>query len=119
MIDANGSPQQAFAVFELLSDLRARIWIRYCVELHELIREQRYHPAMPTSTTAGAGSESVFLTSRAAMPAGHGRIVHSSLRHRLVSDLHCREQVLVRPLKTTSTTRRSCCKRDNGFLSSS
>jgi len=45
LIDADWSPQQAFAVFELLSDLRARIWMRYGVELHELIREQR---SMPT-----------------------------------------------------------------------
>ncbi|WP_175916074.1 hypothetical protein [Burkholderia sp. BCC1638] len=36
--------QPAFAVFELLSDLRARIWIRYGVELHELIRQQRSPP---------------------------------------------------------------------------
>ncbi|WP_321928665.1 hypothetical protein [Paraburkholderia guartelaensis] len=41
LIDAEWSPQQAFAVFELLSDLRARIWMRYGVELHELIRQQR------------------------------------------------------------------------------
>ncbi|KVW62287.1 hypothetical protein [Burkholderia ubonensis] len=38
------TPEQAFAVFELLSDLRARIWMRYGVELHELIREQRSPP---------------------------------------------------------------------------
>ncbi|MEM5386844.1 hypothetical protein VSR68_25095 [Paraburkholderia phymatum] len=31
LIDADWSPQQAFAVFELLSDLRARIWMRYGV----------------------------------------------------------------------------------------
>jgi hypothetical protein len=40
LIDADWSTQQAFAVFELLSDLRARIWM-YGLELHELIREQR------------------------------------------------------------------------------
>ncbi|MEX3935895.1 hypothetical protein AB4Y32_29575 [Paraburkholderia phymatum] len=44
LIDAEWSPQQAFAVFELLSDLRARIWMRYGVELHELIRQQRSPP---------------------------------------------------------------------------
>lgn len=44
LIDADWSPQQAFAVFELISDLRARIWMRYGVELHELIREQRSPP---------------------------------------------------------------------------
>ncbi|WP_269768974.1 hypothetical protein [Caballeronia calidae] len=31
-------------MFELLSDLRARIWMRYGVELHELIRAQRSPP---------------------------------------------------------------------------
>jgi hypothetical protein len=44
LIDAEWSPQQAFAVFELLGDLRARIWMRYGVELHELIRQQRSPP---------------------------------------------------------------------------
>ncbi|WP_434718293.1 hypothetical protein P5W98_03425 [Paraburkholderia sp. A1BS-2L] len=44
LIDTEWSPQQAFAVFELLSDLRARIWMRYGVELHELIRQQRSPP---------------------------------------------------------------------------
>ena len=44
LIDADWSPQQAFAVFELLSDLRARIWMRYGAELHELIRVQRSPP---------------------------------------------------------------------------
>ncbi|MEX3968892.1 hypothetical protein AB4Y45_42085 [Paraburkholderia sp. EG287A] len=41
LIDAEWSPQQALAVFELLSDLRARIWMCYGVELHDLIRQQR------------------------------------------------------------------------------
>ncbi|KVZ41248.1 hypothetical protein [Burkholderia ubonensis] len=44
LIDADWSPQQAFAVFELLSDMRARIWMRYGTELHELIRQQRSPP---------------------------------------------------------------------------
>ena len=44
LIDTTWSPEQALAVFELLSDLRARIWMRYGVELHELIRVQRSPP---------------------------------------------------------------------------
>ncbi|MEM5292481.1 hypothetical protein ACFQ3P_43230 [Paraburkholderia sabiae] len=44
LIDADWSPQQAFVVFELLSDLRARIWMRYGVALHELICEQLSTP---------------------------------------------------------------------------
>jgi hypothetical protein len=44
LIDTNWSPQQALAVYELLNDLRARIWIRYGEELIELIRQQRWPP---------------------------------------------------------------------------
>jgi hypothetical protein len=44
LIDTNWSPQQALAVYELLNDLRARIWIRYGEELIELIRHQRWPP---------------------------------------------------------------------------
>lgn len=45
LIDPHWSPQQALAVFELLSDLRARIWMHYGAELQQLIREQRAPPA--------------------------------------------------------------------------
>ena len=41
LIDQNWSPQQALAVFELLDDLRARIWIHYGVQLQQLLGEQR------------------------------------------------------------------------------
>ena len=44
LIDANWSPEQALAVFELLDDLRARIWWRYCDELQVLLRERRSLP---------------------------------------------------------------------------
>ena len=44
VVPEDWTPEQAFAVFELLSDLRARIWMRYGLELHELIREQRSPP---------------------------------------------------------------------------
>jgi hypothetical protein len=44
---SNWSPEQALAVFELLSDLRARIWMQYSIELHDLIREQRSPPDDP------------------------------------------------------------------------
>ena len=47
LIDANWSPEQALAVFELLSDLRARIWMHYPIVLHDLIREQRSPPDDP------------------------------------------------------------------------
>jgi hypothetical protein len=41
LIDDNWLPEQALAVFELLGDLRARIWTHYCVQLQELIQQQR------------------------------------------------------------------------------
>lgn len=41
------SPEQALAVFELLDDLRERIWQHYRIPLHALIRDQRI-----TNTTA-------------------------------------------------------------------
>lgn len=44
LIADHWTPEQALAVFELLSDLRARVWMHYCVDLHELIREQRSPP---------------------------------------------------------------------------
>lgn len=44
LTDANWSPEQALAVFELLDDLRARIWSRYCDELQALLQERRSPP---------------------------------------------------------------------------
>ncbi len=44
LIADHWTPEQALAVFELLSDLRARVWMHYCMDLHELIREQRSPP---------------------------------------------------------------------------
>lgn len=40
-IPANWTPEQALAVFELLDDLRERIWEHYRLPLTNLIREQR------------------------------------------------------------------------------
>ena len=47
LIDGDWTPERALAVFELLSDLRARIWMRYSTELHDLIRAQRAPPDDP------------------------------------------------------------------------
>jgi hypothetical protein len=44
LIDRNWSPEQAFAVVELLDDLRTRIWMHYETSLDALIREQRSPP---------------------------------------------------------------------------
>jgi len=39
------TPEQAFAVFELLDDLRDQIGAHYSVQLFELSREQHLHPS--------------------------------------------------------------------------
>jgi hypothetical protein len=44
LIDAEWSPQGAFAVSELLSDLRTRIGVRNGIGLLELVRQQRSLP---------------------------------------------------------------------------
>jgi hypothetical protein len=43
-IPAHWTPEQAFAVVELLDDLRDRIWAHYAVQLLDQYREQ-YGPA--------------------------------------------------------------------------
>ena len=43
-IPAYWTPEQAFAVVELLDDLRDRIWAHYCAQLLDQYREQ-YGPA--------------------------------------------------------------------------
>ncbi|MCG5077101.1 hypothetical protein [Paraburkholderia tagetis] len=42
LIDTNWSPEQALAVYELLNDLRTRIWLRYGEDVIELIRRERW-----------------------------------------------------------------------------
>jgi len=41
LINAEWTPQQAAAVFELLDDLRECIWNRYAPEIREIVRDQR------------------------------------------------------------------------------
>jgi hypothetical protein len=41
LIDPNWSPDQAMAVFELLDDLRDRIWAHYEVALQQKFRDER------------------------------------------------------------------------------
>lgn len=40
-IPAAWTPQQALAVFDLLDELREKIWRRYNVQLQQLLEEQR------------------------------------------------------------------------------
>jgi hypothetical protein len=42
-------PEQALAVFELLDDLRERIWELYNVQLQDLLREQQQSPGLDDS----------------------------------------------------------------------
>jgi hypothetical protein len=46
LIDSHWTPEQAQAVFEVLDDLRERIWEHYALPLQELYRQQR----MPDET---------------------------------------------------------------------
>jgi hypothetical protein len=41
LIDKNWTPEQALAVFELLDDLRERIFNHYQIPIQELLREER------------------------------------------------------------------------------
>ncbi len=40
-IPATWTPEQALAVFELLDDIRDKIWARYGVRLQDLLQEQQ------------------------------------------------------------------------------
>jgi hypothetical protein len=46
LISADWTPEQVQAVFEVLDDLRERIWAHYALPLQELYRQQR----MPNET---------------------------------------------------------------------
>ena len=48
-IPVTWTPEQALAVFELLDDLRQRIWELYNVRLQDLLREQQQSPALDNS----------------------------------------------------------------------
>ena len=41
LIDANWTPEQAWAVLELLDDLRERIWNHYQIPIQEHLRDVR------------------------------------------------------------------------------
>jgi hypothetical protein len=43
-IPAAWTPEQALAVFDLLDELRERIWTRYSGQLQELLEEQQGRP---------------------------------------------------------------------------
>jgi len=46
------TPDQALAVFELLDDLRQRIWAQYQIPIQNLLREQCLPPASADNSTA-------------------------------------------------------------------
>jgi hypothetical protein len=41
LISADWTPEQAWAVVELLDDLRERIWNHYLIPIQELLREEQ------------------------------------------------------------------------------
>jgi hypothetical protein len=47
-IPATWTPEQALAVYDLLDELREKIWAHYDLQLMELIREDRCPPAHDT-----------------------------------------------------------------------
>ena len=52
LIDPEWTPEQALAVYELLDDLRERIWNHYLLPIQALLQEQRDtcdtdHPSTP------------------------------------------------------------------------
>ena len=48
-IPVTWTPEQALAVFELLDDLRERIWEIYDLRLQDLLREQQQSPGLDDS----------------------------------------------------------------------
>ena len=47
LIQADWTPEQALVVFELLDDLRERIWAHYQFEIMAQLREERRADAVP------------------------------------------------------------------------
>jgi hypothetical protein len=45
--------EQALAVWEMLDELREKIWIRYSSQMQELLAEQQRYPELDDSTDAG------------------------------------------------------------------
>jgi hypothetical protein len=52
-IPVTWTPEQALAVWEVLDELRAKIWIRYSSQMQELMAEQQQYPELDHSTDAG------------------------------------------------------------------
>jgi hypothetical protein len=50
-IPVTWTPEQALAVFELLDDLRERIWELYNIQLQDLLREQQQSPSHDSHDT--------------------------------------------------------------------
>jgi hypothetical protein len=57
-IPVTWTPEQALAVFELLDDLRERIWEIYNVQLQDLLREQQQSPGPDDSDDTSPPTQS-------------------------------------------------------------
>lgn len=55
LIAADWTPEQALAVFELLEDLRSRIWDRYGLFIQQRLREDRLTPHAPETADRRTG----------------------------------------------------------------
>lgn len=47
LIQADWTPEQALAVFELLDDLRERVWVHYQLAIMSQVREERQADGVP------------------------------------------------------------------------
>src|ERR1700722_6412286 len=71
-IPVTWTPEQALAVFELLDDLRERIWEIYKFQLQDLLREQQQSPGLDNSGAPFAPTHSTAF-----LPSAIGRRGHS------------------------------------------
>jgi len=47
-LPADWSPEQAFAVFEILDELRERVWACYGTQIQQVLRDEQGDTASPT-----------------------------------------------------------------------
>ena len=65
-VDANWTPEQALAVWDLLDDLRDRVWIYYGLVIQNLMREQRVSMAPPVNDSSASVAVMVIHDKRTA-----------------------------------------------------
>jgi len=56
-IPVTWTPEQALAVWEMLDELREKIWARYSWQLQDVLAEQQSYPAVDNSDVDSCGSD--------------------------------------------------------------